>query len=225
MLAEQLVKIEGLKLVQMNTDGILIYIKKEKVEEARKVADDWMDLTGLSLDFDYFDFIAQADINNYIGKYKKNGYIKAKGRFELKKDMHKDHSSMIIPLAIAEYFSNNTPIEEFITNHTNIYDFMIRTEVMKGWKMEYVYACDDGTLCTDEMPSMLRLYVSKGGGKLFRVKPDDSKVAFKKRYNITPMNIIHSENIEDYDIDYAYYIQEAKKEIEALEESPQLSLF
>ena len=38
-------------------------------------------------------------------------------------------SMKIVPIAIKEYYINNTPIEQTIRNHTNIYDFCLRLKV------------------------------------------------------------------------------------------------
>ena len=67
-LAEHLVSdVEGLVLVQLNTDGILVMApRKSAVNEAfSEIVGEWQERTGFELEFDKVQRIWQKDVNNY----------------------------------------------------------------------------------------------------------------------------------------------------------------
>lgn len=59
------------------------------------------------------------------------GKVKYKGAFEIQKELHKDNSFKVVPLAISNYFVNRIPVEETVKNHRNIYDFCGRQKFGK----------------------------------------------------------------------------------------------
>lgn len=67
MLAEQLVKIEGLEIVMINTDGLEFVVGIENEERAHKVCTEWEELTKLTLEGDAYKKLCIRDVNSYIG--------------------------------------------------------------------------------------------------------------------------------------------------------------
>lgn len=78
MLAEALSDI-GCKIVQANTDGLFVILKKEKYDEYKQVCKWWEDLTKLTLEDEHFEAMWQYAINDYIAV--KKGYKEIKSRF------------------------------------------------------------------------------------------------------------------------------------------------
>jgi len=67
MLVEQLIKTPGLRMINVNTDGVgFIYPRKHR-QHVDAVCQWWMDLTALGLETDEYSLFAQRDCNNYIG--------------------------------------------------------------------------------------------------------------------------------------------------------------
>ena len=97
-LCEQIMD-EDIEVIQINTDGILCKVHKSQRERLDFLCDEWMKLTKLSLDYDFFDLIVQRDVNNYLGRMT-NGYIKRKGAFDWKYaengDWHKNFSQLAV---------------------------------------------------------------------------------------------------------------------------------
>lgn len=71
MLMEELVnRIPRSRPLMYNTDGGEIIIPRTHVQEFYNVCKEWEELTKLSLEYDEYDKLIIADVNNYIGVYK-----------------------------------------------------------------------------------------------------------------------------------------------------------
>lgn len=56
--------------------------------------------------------------------------------FEIDKELHKNNSMRIVPIALKEYFVNGILVKETVANHDNIYDFCIRRKSSKNFHYE-----------------------------------------------------------------------------------------
>ena len=66
MLIEKVVE-HGFQLIQSNTDGIFVKIKKDRYNEYMQVCADWEKKTRLTLEHDEFERFYQYAINDYVG--------------------------------------------------------------------------------------------------------------------------------------------------------------
>lgn len=66
MLIERIVAI-GVQLIQSNTDGIMVKLKKSQYDEYMQVCKEWETITGLRLEHDQFERFYQYAINDYLG--------------------------------------------------------------------------------------------------------------------------------------------------------------
>lgn len=78
MLAEKLVEL-GCRIVQANTDGLFVLLKKSVYDKVNIVCREWEQLTKLILEEDRFEAMYQYAINDYIAV--KEGYAKKKHEF------------------------------------------------------------------------------------------------------------------------------------------------
>lgn len=78
MLAEKLVEL-GCRIVQANTDGLFVLLKKSIYNKVNIVCREWEQLTKLTLEEDRFEAMYQYAINDYIAV--KEGYAKKKHEF------------------------------------------------------------------------------------------------------------------------------------------------
>jgi hypothetical protein len=78
MLAEKLVEL-GCRIVQANTDGLFVLLKKAIYDNVTIVCREWEQLTKLTLEEDRFEAMYQYAINDYIAV--KEGYAKKKHEF------------------------------------------------------------------------------------------------------------------------------------------------
>ena len=75
MLAEQLIKVPGLELIQLNTDGITYYCPREYIEHTRALCKWWEQLTKLELEEAQYSRMFIRDVNSYIAEYSIEEYL------------------------------------------------------------------------------------------------------------------------------------------------------
>lgn len=184
MLAEQLMKIPDLKMVQINTDGLTFLCPNEYVEHTENLKSWWENLTNLQLERADYSLMAIRDVNSYLavttdGKVKRIGAYAYETALEnpatREIPWHKDHSALVIPKAAEAALLNGTPIREFILNHDDEFDFMLRTKVPRSSRLELrkrimwgdTHLLDDNKVTQN----ITRYYVSDTGGKLVKVMP------------------------------------------------------
>ena len=210
LLAEKLLEIEGLKLVQVNTDGVTVALLRNTRKQYDDVCAAWQKQVGLQLEFAEYDKMFIRDVNNYIALYT-DGKTKNKGAYEYKDlGWHKNHSSLVIPMAAEAHMLYGADIRDFIMNHKEKYDFMLRTKVPRSSRLVLVQ--DDGTEVLQQ--NICRYYPCKSGGKLVKIMPpleqggEERRLSIDSAWKVKPCN-----NIDDYvgDIDYDYYVAEAEK--------------
>ncbi len=223
LLAEKLLKIEGLKIVQVNTDGITVACPKELRWKYDRVCADWQKQVGLELEFADYEKMYIRDVNNYIAIYT-NGKVKRKGVYQYEDlEWHKNQGGLVIQKAAEAAMLYGKDIEEFVRNHTDVYDFMLRTKIPKNYRlvMRYTAKNDDGTVETTDFlqQNVCRYYVKNYGGSLMKLMPplkkkvelgegEDRENFIEKGFATKVCN-----NMDDFDgeINYDYYIREAKK--------------
>lgn len=244
MLAERLTQIRC-RIVQANTDGLFVLLKKSIYEQANKICQEWERLTRLTLEEERFEAMYQYAINDYIAV--KEGYketknpdlIKTKGMFITKVLLGKGLSAKIIPEAIIKYFVDGIPVEDTIKGCTDIRKFLMSEKTGKQWHVEYM---------NQEQQRTNRFYASTNGGYLWKWKYTghaegevveyyepyvgrQSYIAKEKSYQnmltasgVTLLNKFDDKPIEERKINYRYYIYEAYKIIRDLKPL-QLSLW
>jgi hypothetical protein len=210
LLAEKLLTIEGLKLIQVNTDGVTVALKRETRPQYDEICKAWQEQVKLDLEFAEYDRMLIRDVNNYIAVYT-NGNTKNKGAYEYKElGWHKNHSSLVIPMAAEAAMLHGADIREFIMAHEEKFDFMLRTKVPRNSRL--VLVMDDGTEVQQQ--NICRYYPSKSGGKLVKIMPpleaggEERRLSIDSEWKVRPCN-----NMDDFDgdIDYDYYVVEAQK--------------
>jgi hypothetical protein len=210
LLAEKLMQIEGLKLIQVNTDGVTVALPRQYKEQYDEVCKAWQKQVGLDLEFADYSKMIIRDVNNYIALYT-NGKVKRKGAYQYEDlGWHQNQGGLVIPMAAEANMLHDIDIAEFIRNHKSMYDFMLRTKVPRSSRL--IMVMQDGTEI--EQQNICRYYPSKSGGKLIKIMPplegetEDRRIGIDKEWNVKTCN-----NLLDFDgdIDYDYYIQEAEK--------------
>lgn len=148
-----------------------------------------------------------------------SGKIKTKGRYEVmpfeKLGFHKNHSAMVIPMAVLYHLIGMGDFEEFIRLHEDKFDFFLRTKVPRSSSLVLVVDGED-----IKQQNICRYYPSKSGGKLVKLMPPLVEGGEVRRLGIdTDYNVSTCNNVDDFkwaDLDYSYYINEAEKLIDAV---------
>jgi (2Fe-2S) ferredoxin len=161
LLAENLMKIPGLKMIQINTDGLTVKCPLPYVDTMKQICAWWEQFTCLTLESAVYSRMFIRDVNNYVAEYESGG-VKRKGAYEYDQAWHKDHSQLVVAKAVEAHLIKGTPVESFIYNHENIFDFMLCGKV-KG--------ADELYLGDRKLSKTTRYYISTIGEKLVKVSP------------------------------------------------------
>ena len=214
-LAQHLYKdIANLRIVQLNTDGIMIEFDDSQYSQVQEILNEWQSRTGFELEEDSIAQIAQKDVNNYVevqpsGKFKtKGGYlvrgIAPAGAFNV------NNNATIVAKALVEYFVHGTPPEDTINACDDIFQFQIIAKA--GAKYREAYHMVNGEKV--QVQKVNRIYATKDPryGKLFKVKAENDSEA---KIEMLPEHcIIDNDNhLSITDVDKQFYIDMAKKRI------------
>ena len=119
-----------LKVIQLNTDGIMVSFDNSDEAKWQEITQEWQDRTGFELEEDYIHQIVQKDVNNYIEVPADGGEPKIKG-LQLVRGIPEqgafniNNNAPVVARAIKDYFVNGTTPEDTINSSTNILDFQL----------------------------------------------------------------------------------------------------
>lgn len=226
-LAEMLYEKLDCDIVNWNTDGLFVKLKKKDYPIYEEVIKKFEEFSLLSMETEEFEEMFQISVNDYIAVHK--GYSESKDRKLIKQKgslietvtIGKGMQPTIIPRALTDYFVNGIPVEDTINNCTDYNEFITYQKVGKEFSVEY----------NNKIISRInRYYISNTGPYLFKCKIDPETGIRRQYTNMLkgyPVKIVNDFNeITEFpkDINYSYYIRECKKIINAFERI-QLSLF
>lgn len=222
MLAERLILATGCRIIQYNTDGIFILLKKQKYDIYQKTIREFEEIVRLSFEDEEFEKFIQFTVNDYIAIHK--GYsetkdkslIKTKGMFINYPQLGKGLDCLIIPKALIAYFADGTPVEETIKNCKNIHDFIAYQKIGKQFKVDWGE--------TKNINHINRFYYSTDGGFLMKRDSSGKVIKINSTYGVTILNTIPKNSPLPSNIYYDYYIRQCRKIIGQLERV-QLKLF
>lgn len=63
MLAEKLMEINDSQMIQINTDGLTIKLPKSEEQKYYEICKEWEKITGLMLEYAYYDKMMIRDVN------------------------------------------------------------------------------------------------------------------------------------------------------------------
>lgn len=128
----------GVQVVSANTDGIVLYFHKTRLDDVRNIAFDWMLDTSYELEETHYKLVASRDVNNYVA-VKLDGSTKGKGVFA-SGGLMKNPDCNIVFEAVAQYLADGTPLQDTITNCRDVRKFLTVRKVTGGavWRGEYL---------------------------------------------------------------------------------------
>ena len=207
-------EIEGLRIVQLNTDGIMVECDKKDYDKLTEICKEWQSRTGFDLEEDTVIKIAQKDVNNYV-EVQPGGKAKAKGGYLVKGiapagAFNVNNSCVIVATALKEFFVNGTPVENTINDCEDIFQFQIIAKA--GAKYKEAYHVVDGV--KEPVQKVNRVYATADEryGKIYKVKSEDDSTA---KIEMLPEHcIIDNDNqLSISDVDKSFYIEMAKKRV------------
>ena len=226
MLCERLSFIQDIVIIQANTDGVTIRVKKSKRGEVQDVCTRWEKLTKLKLEYAEYKKMVINNVNNYMAQYH-DGKVKDKGAaYIVNPEHHKNKSQRIVQIALRRYFFEDKPIRETIENYLTspekgmewdekkkkfnvpfhgIYDFCIGKKVK--WNQDFVLI--KGMEEKSIGQKVIRYYMTRDKATMMKKYNDGRISAVNKGYNAKLFQDYKKE--KDYGINYEYYINECYK--------------
>lgn len=191
MLAEWLIGVPTLNIIQINTDGITYRVHRDHEPKAAQICRNWEQYTMLKLEDANYSRMFIRDVNNYIAEDKK-GKLKQKGAYwhptpgEGYEDSiseasppawHKDLGGILpIRAAVAAMVHGINP-ETFIRVHSDPYDLCMRARADS--QSHFLL---DGV----RMQRTMRYYVANQGGTLIKHSPPTGEPgSYKRRSGLT----------------------------------------
>ena len=214
LLAENLLRVPGVQLIQVNTDGLTIRAPKvceDQIEAARQY---WQMVTGLNLEANHYKTMFIRDVNNYIAVFE-NGKVKRKGAYEWNALWHQNASALVVPKVAEKVLVEGAPIRETVENWPDPMDFMCRAKVPRS---SYLVIDHEGQ--KTRLQNLTRYYISKEGGALFKIMPplkgktEWRQIGIEAGWKVSVCNRLNQD--QEFDFDYDYYVREVEKLVLAL---------
>lgn len=210
--------ITSARIIQTNTDGILVYINRNDLDKLQKCMDEWTAVSGIGMDRDEVAKIWQRDVNNYL-LVKTSGKIKRKGAW-LMDDFHRPGTVKYGPLdafvcskAATKYLVEGIDPAVTLVQCKNLTDFAITCK--KGptyFKVVQRYANGH----EEELFKCNRVIATKDKslGKLYKVKRYKGDISYGSMPDTPDNCLVVNEALNTYDfkeikkqLDYTYYLQ------------------
>jgi len=204
LLAEGLMHIPGLRLIQVNTDGLTVRVPRANkwlVDVARAA---WQTRTGLNLEEAIYKRVFIRDVNNYIGQYE-DGSVKRKGAYEYDMEWHQNAGGLVIAKVAEKVLVEGAPIRQTVQQWPDIMDFMLRTKVPRSSYLQW----GDG-----RVQNTSRYYIAQGGKPLFKWMPplkdktEWRKIGVESGWGVQVCNDIKDATLP---VEFEYYIREVEK--------------
>lgn len=185
MLAEWLMDVPTVQIIQINTDGVTYKVHRSRVQQARDLCAGWERFTRLTLEYERYSRMFIRDVNNYLAETEK-GKLKAKGAYwfpvKFPDDIsnaspsawYKDLGGLAIPRAAQMAMLHGLDPAIFMQTHTNPFDFCMRAKATKGTQL---FIGDKPT------QKLTRYYIANTGGPLHIHRPATGPVGTWKRRN------------------------------------------
>ena len=209
LLLDLIEKLEGkCKLIQSNTDGLIVKIDQNNETEILEICKEWESRTRMKLEYDYYSKMIQKDVNNYIIVDAEGNY-KSKGAY-VKKLNELDFDLPIVNKAVVDYFIKGISVEETILNCKELKMFQNVVKVSS----KYMYALYGEEIMKEKC---LRVFASKnkddkGVFKLKEKGKNPEKIAGTPQHCFILNEDINHARIPRR-LDKNWYVELAKKRI------------
>lgn len=212
--------LNGAKIIQSNTDGILVYLRRNDIPLLKNLMDEWTNISGINMETEEYSRIWQRDVNNYV-MISLDRTLKSKGSW-LNCSYERPGYVMVGPLtafvsakAATDYLVHRKDIVRSIVENNNIFDFAITCKKGPSFR-GVVQKFTDGT--EKELFKCNRVIASKDSslGYIYKTKMYKGKLSYYKMPNIPEHCKLINEDLSTYnfnelkkELDYMYYINRA----------------
>lgn len=211
-LVEEL-ELNGIHVISANTDGIIIKLPRNKIDIFNNITKRWNETNKMGADSEDYKAYYGKDVNNYFAVWL-DEEVDSKGALDPKqylKDLKKGYDMPVVAKAVFNYLYKKIPVMDTLQNCTDILDFCKTQNV--GRQFEIVYeTIENGKIKTIHSQRHVRFYVSTKGVIIQKEEVNTGKRS--KLASGLPSIILNSlddKPIEERNINYEYYLNEAYK--------------
>lgn len=215
--------------ISANTDGIMSLVHKSKLDDYLAICSKWSNRYNIPVEYSYFTKIVRTSISDYIalkGKgleyvfpkehidifNEKNIIGKLKGQFNpfLSYDVTRGYDMPIVGFAHLNYFINGIAIENTIRNCQDILMFCKAQKVGSGYTPTSI-TIEEDEIISEALSKTVRYYISNSGTVIVKQKGGKQISMVAKEYCRLMNKLPVHKNMEQYDINYLYYIRKANE--------------
>jgi len=168
-LIEKLEDVPTFRLIQSNTDGLIISYDTKYESQIDAVIDDWSKRTGFGMEATDVEKIVQKDVNNYVMRTT-DGKVKVKGGYVANYEGGDwmNRSLVIVAKAIVANLLDGTPPEETINACNDMEQFQIVCKA--GSTYDKVIWISNGNEVEVQNVNRVFASINKDSGTLYKVK-------------------------------------------------------
>lgn len=202
-----------IKLLNLNTDGLMYSIDESELHIVDKVASEWEKQVLFELETDNIQKVWLKDVNNLL-MVKTDGEVKTVGSYlnygiSVKGAWSINNTMPIVKKALIEYFAHGVPVETTINDCTDIFDFQIITSAGDMYKS--IFHLVDGEYLPIQKVNRVYATSNTKYGKLYKLKDGGNYEQFG---TLPDHCIIDNDNTLTIDkVDKTFYIDLAMKRI------------
>ena len=210
--------VKDLKIIQLNTDGILCYFKRIYIEKVRECMTEWSEVSGIQMEEEIVEKIWQLNVNNYL-MVKGNGDVKSKGAW-LNDSIYRTGYVMLSPQnanicarAVTQYLINGKNPIRFLLNCNNLSDFVIictKGPTFKGVVQRLsngmeidLFKCNRVIATKDESLGKLYKWKNKNGTRSYNSMPGIPEHCKTVNYALDSYDF----NEIKKELDYKFYVE------------------
>lgn len=133
----EMMELAGLSVVSANTDGIVVYGRKDAHALREEIVAEWERITNFKMETTNYKALCSKDVNNYIAVKRPEDLeegddaTKRKGLYA-KPGLSKNPTAVIATEAVCAYLAHGTPIEQTIRECKDIQQFVSVRKVTGG---------------------------------------------------------------------------------------------
>lgn len=219
MLIERL-EAAGFMVISANTDGIVTQIPRDRESEYHAICDQWMVDTQFNLEFADYEKYIRVHVNSYISlkpddpnnpkpTSKRLKMKSSMNPYLYREDLSKGFNCPIVAMAIADHFINGGEVMDYIKSCKNILMFCKTQNVDKSYDV-VIDKVVNGKVIREQLQRNNRYFISLYGGVLKKVRGKEEANLVSGEY-VTIANEIEDTPVEQLEIKYSYYYDEAMK--------------
>ena len=229
--------IPGLKVIQTNTDGILVYCKRSDKDKIQEIIDEFSAISNFAFEVEEDNKLWQLNVNNYVAVHP-DGEVKNKGAafvdtvFKKGTNKIRPLGNYIIPKAQMQFLVNGIDPVKYLLDNKSVSDMCVTATKGPGYKTMIQYN-QDGEIELGRVSRVIAVTDERFGViKKVKKKPNSDELKYDtvplcpehplvvnddlNNYYIDKGRIYHKITNESWEIDYNYYAKELDKAIDVV---------